>query len=147
MSAGWTLSPGLVAGVAAIPGPRLATPPETLQACVYPLRETDGSWTVRHLPFWPTALYVALDDRYRSLYTGKVQRGTAERPGMSALRDRTREHHRDNQPPEARHTWYHLWVIPVEPGVPGADLEAWETRVRRQTASPQTRKSALLRPA
>ncbi|MGA5291584.1 hypothetical protein [Streptomyces pseudogriseolus] len=147
MSEGWTLGPDLAADVAAIPGQRLATSPETLRACVYPLREANGSWTFRHLPPWPTALYVALDDCYRSLYTGKVQRGTAERPDMNAVRDRTREHYRDNQPPEARHTWHHLWTIPIEHGVPGAELEAWETRVRRCTASPQTRKSALLRSA
>ncbi|MFF5393459.1 hypothetical protein ACFY5H_35080 [Streptomyces sp. NPDC013012] len=146
MGAGWTLGLGLASRVAAIPGPRLATPAEHLRACVYPLRESDGTWTFRLLPSWPTAIYVALDRNHGCLYTGIVQRGTAEHPDMNAVRDRTREHYRDNQPPEARHTWHHLWVIPLEHNTPRANLETWETRVRRQTASTQTRKSSLLRP-
>lgn len=99
MSAGWTLGPGLAARIAVIPGPRLATPAEQLQACVYPLRESDGTWTFRFLPSWPTAIYIALDEHHACLYTGIVQRGTTEQPEANAIRDRTREHYRDNEPP------------------------------------------------
>lgn len=99
MSAGWILGPGLASRVAAIPGPRLATPAEHLQACDYPLRESDGTWTFRFLPSWPTAIYVALDRHHGCLYTGIVQRGTTEHPDVNAVRDRAREHYRDNQPP------------------------------------------------
>ncbi|MFI7445807.1 hypothetical protein [Nonomuraea indica] len=75
-----------------------------------------------------------------------MQRGTREQPDMRALRERTAEHYRDNQPYQVRDTWWHLWVIPLHHGVPREDLETWETTVRWATASPQTRKSRLLRP-
>ncbi|MBG7704793.1 hypothetical protein HCJ76_43720 [Streptomyces sp. MC1] len=144
MTTGWSLSTALATDIAAAPGSHLAVPASALVTCVYALRDRHGAWTTQALPLWPAALYVALDEQHRCLYTGVVQRGTTEHPDMNAIRHRTAEHYRDNEPPEARTTWHHLWVIPLHHGLPRADLEEWETRVRRRTASPQTRRSRLL---
>ncbi|MFI0813879.1 hypothetical protein [Streptomyces echinatus] len=147
MTAGWTLSARLATAIAAVPGSHLTVPANALATCVYPLRDRHGAWTTRALPLWPVALYVALDEQHRCLYTGAVQRGTTQRPDMNAIRHRTAEHYRGNEPPEARATWHYLWVIPLNHGLPRTDLEEWETQVRRRTASAQTRRSRLLRPA
>ncbi|MEV5522322.1 hypothetical protein ACWCV2_01570 [Streptomyces pseudogriseolus] len=143
MSTGWALSAQLAASVAAIPGQRLAVATEQLVTCVYSLRERNGTFTTRRLPPWSSAIYVALDEHRRCLYTGIVQRGTTKYPDPRAIKDRTAEHYRNNEPIETRATWHHLWVIPLHHGVPRPQLEAWETRVRQQTASPQTRRSRL----
>jgi hypothetical protein len=147
MSRGWILGSQLAERVARIPGPHLAVDASDLVRCVYSLHEGHGRWTGQALPLWSSALYVALDHDQHCMYTGIVQRGTIDRPNMRALRDRTAEHYRDNQPRQARATWWRLWVIPLHHGVSREDLEKCETTVRWTTASPQTCKSRLLQHA
>lgn len=147
MKTGWTLQPALAERIATLTEPCLAVAADDLVRCVYPLRDRERDWSVKALPLWSSALYVALDHAHRCLYTGIVQRGTDEGSNSKAIRVRISEHYRCNQPRQTRSTWFYLWVVPLQYGVPRKDLEKWETILRWATASPQTCKSRLLYPA